>query len=110
MRENNVRVLDVAGNIEPKSRTAISHGITAFVVDYLSQVFCHLGHRDVTAGGCVVTSEQGEVRTDSASRGFFRQCIALFWSPRTDSSLLSSEAKANALRGTWAPLLSHSPG
>ena len=50
MRENNVRVLNVAGNIEPKSRTAISHGITAFVIDYMSQVFCHLGHRDVTAG------------------------------------------------------------
>ena len=50
MRENNVRVLNVAGNIEPKSRTAISHGITAFVTDYLSQVFCQLGHRDVTAG------------------------------------------------------------
>ena len=50
MRENNVRVLNVAGNTEPKSRTAISHGITAFVTDYLSQVFCQLGHRGVPVG------------------------------------------------------------
>ena len=50
MRQNNIRVLNVAGNSEPKSRTALSSGITAFVINYLSQVFCQLGHRDVTAG------------------------------------------------------------
>jgi hypothetical protein len=50
MRKNNIRVLNVAGNREPKSGTALASGITAFVIDYLSQVFCQLGHRDVTAG------------------------------------------------------------
>jgi len=60
MRENNIRVLNVAGNAQPKSPTALSYGITAFVADYLSQVFCRLGHRDGAAGECVVTSEQGE--------------------------------------------------
>jgi len=50
------------------------------------------------------------VRTDSASRGFFRQRIAYFLSPRTDSASLSLEMQANAAPGTWAPMLSHSPG
>ena len=50
MRKNDIRVLNVAGNSEPKSRTALSSGVTAFVIDYLSQVFCQLGHGDVTAG------------------------------------------------------------
>ena len=50
MRKNNIRMLNVAGNREPKSGTALASGITAFVIDYLSQVFCRLGHRDVTAG------------------------------------------------------------
>ena len=50
MRENNVRVLNVAGNTEPKSRTALAPGITAFVTDYLAQLFRRLGHRNMTAG------------------------------------------------------------
>lgn len=50
MRKNNIRVLNVAGNVQPKSAKALSHGITASVIEYLSQVFCRLGHCDVTAG------------------------------------------------------------
>jgi putative molybdenum carrier protein len=50
MRKNNIRVLNVAGNSEPKSRTALSSGVTAFVIDYLSQVFCQLGHREMAGG------------------------------------------------------------
>ena len=50
MRANNVRVLNVAGNIEPKSCTALASGITAFVTDYLAQLFRRLGHQDTTEG------------------------------------------------------------
>jgi hypothetical protein len=51
------------------------------------------------------------VRTDNASRGFFRQRIAMILSPRTDSASRSPEAVTNATRGTRAPrpLLSHRP-
>ena len=105
MRQNNIRVLNVAGNIEPKSRTALSHGITAFVIDYLSQVFCQLGHRDVTAG-MRVTSEQGEVRTDNASRGFFRQCIALFLSPRAAEEASEARNRRPATTPTRPPTTS----
>lgn len=39
-----VRVLNVAGNVEPKGRTAKAAGITAFVTAYLVEVFTILGH------------------------------------------------------------------
>ena len=50
MRNNNIRVLNVAGNTEPKSGTALASGITAFVTDYLAQVFRELGHREMAGG------------------------------------------------------------
>src|SRR5262249_48848852 len=44
IKRHNIRVLNVAGNVEPKSRKAKASGITEFVIDYLSQVFVALGH------------------------------------------------------------------
>ena len=41
---NRVRVLNVAGNVEPKSKRAKAAGITAFVRAYLVEVFTLLGH------------------------------------------------------------------
>src|SRR5215472_16902393 len=51
------------------------------------------------------------LRTDNASRGFFRQRITLVLSPRTDSASRSPEAVTSATRGTRAPrpLLSYRP-
>jgi Circularly permutated YpsA SLOG family len=51
MRKHNICVLNVAGNTEPKSRTALASGITAFVTNYLAQLFRQLGHQDTTEGG-----------------------------------------------------------
>ena len=48
MRKHNICVLNVAGNTEPKSRPALASGITAFVTDYLAQLFRQLGHQDTT--------------------------------------------------------------
>jgi hypothetical protein len=55
--------------------------------------------------------KQGCVRTDNASRGFFRQRIAMILSPRTDSASRGPEAVTSASRGTRAPrpLLSPRP-
>jgi predicted Rossmann-fold nucleotide-binding protein len=50
VQKNKIRVLNVAGNREPKSRTALASGITAFVTDYLAQLFRQLGHQDTTEG------------------------------------------------------------
>jgi hypothetical protein len=44
IRQHNIRVLNVAGNVEPKSRKAKTSGITEFVIEYLSRVFVALGH------------------------------------------------------------------
>lgn len=44
IKRHNVNVLNVAGNVEPKSKKALASGITEFVIDYLSQVFLVLGH------------------------------------------------------------------
>ena len=41
---NRVRVLNVAGNPEPKDKRAKAVGITAFVTAYLVEVFTRLGH------------------------------------------------------------------
>lgn len=39
-----IRVLNVAGNVRPKSRTALAAGIDQFAIDYLTRVFELLGH------------------------------------------------------------------
>jgi hypothetical protein len=44
IKRHNIRVLNVAGNVEPKSKKAKASGITEFVIDYLSRVFLALGH------------------------------------------------------------------
>ncbi|HJT34292.1 MAG TPA: putative molybdenum carrier protein, partial [Pirellulales bacterium] len=44
IRRHNVKVLNVAGNVEPKSKGAKASGITEFVIDYLGRVFLALGH------------------------------------------------------------------
>lgn len=46
LRKHTIRVLNVAGNVEPKSKTAKASGITQFVVRYLSDVFRALGHQE----------------------------------------------------------------
>src|SRR6516165_9281381 len=53
----------------------------------------------------------GQVRTDNASRGFFRQCIAMVLSPRTDNASRSPEVVTKVTRGSRAlrPLLSPRP-
>jgi Circularly permutated YpsA SLOG family len=50
VRENAIRVLNVAGNAQPRSRTALAHGITAFATAYLADLFRQLGHRDIAEG------------------------------------------------------------
>ncbi len=40
-----IKTLNVAGNVEPKSRGAQASGITDFVIDYLGRVFEALGHQ-----------------------------------------------------------------
>jgi hypothetical protein len=59
IRRHNIRVLNVAGNVEPKLRKARASGITAFVIDYLSRVFLALGHAPQPAADEEAT-EQGE--------------------------------------------------
>ncbi len=44
IRKNNIKTLNVAGNVEPKSKRSGAFGITAWVVDYLGRVFLALGH------------------------------------------------------------------
>lgn len=44
IKRHDVKVLNVAGNVEPKSRSAKASGITEFVMDYLGRVFVVLGH------------------------------------------------------------------
>ena len=44
IKRHNIRVLNVAGNVEPRSKKARASGITEFVIDYLSRVFLALGH------------------------------------------------------------------
>jgi hypothetical protein len=44
IRRHNIRVLNVGGNVEPRSRTAKASGITEFVTDYLGLVFRLLGN------------------------------------------------------------------
>jgi Circularly permutated YpsA SLOG family len=50
VRQNGIRVLNVAGNAQPQSRTALSYGITAFATAYLADLFRQLGHRDLAEG------------------------------------------------------------
>jgi hypothetical protein len=47
IRSNRIRVLNVAGNTQPRTRAARSHGITAFAEEYLAGVFTALGHQRV---------------------------------------------------------------
>src|SRR5262249_20924860 len=44
IKRHNVKVLNVSGNVEPKSKKAKASGITEFVLGYLSRVFLALGH------------------------------------------------------------------
>ena len=44
IKRHHVKVLNIAGNVEPKSSSAKTSGITAYVIDYLSRVFLALGH------------------------------------------------------------------
>lgn len=44
IKRHNVKVLNVTGNVEPKSKRAKTSGITEFVIDYLSRVFLVLEH------------------------------------------------------------------
>jgi hypothetical protein len=59
IRQHNVRVLNVAGNVEPKSKKSKSSGITEFVIEYLSRVFVALGHSPQPASADE-TTEPGE--------------------------------------------------
>jgi hypothetical protein len=45
IRRQGIKVLNVAGNVEPKGRKAQASGITDFVIDYLGKVFEALGHQ-----------------------------------------------------------------
>jgi hypothetical protein len=47
IRRQKVKTLNIAGNAEPKSRKALAHGVTDFVLSYLGEVFSALGHRRV---------------------------------------------------------------
>jgi hypothetical protein len=44
IKKHNIQVLNVPGNVEPKSKKAKASGITELVIDYLSGVFVTLGH------------------------------------------------------------------
>lgn len=46
IRRHDIRVLNVAGNVRPKSRTAKSWGIEEFTIEFLSKVFKAIGHRE----------------------------------------------------------------
>jgi hypothetical protein len=59
IKRHNVKVLNVAGNVEPKSKKAKASGITEFVIDYLSRVFLALGHSPQPASAEEAT-EPGE--------------------------------------------------
>ncbi len=47
IRRERIKTLNVAGNVEPKGRTAAARGITDFVLNYLGEVFTALGHRPI---------------------------------------------------------------
>ena len=49
IKKHNIKVLNVAGNVEPKSKKAKASGITEFVIDYLSRVFLALGRSPLPA-------------------------------------------------------------
>jgi hypothetical protein len=59
IRQHIIKVLNVAGNVEPRSKNAKASGITEFVIDYLSRVFLALGHAPQTASDQEAT-EPGE--------------------------------------------------
>lgn len=48
IERTHIRVLNIAGNVEPKSRTARAYGITDFVASYLADLFRILGHPERT--------------------------------------------------------------
>ena len=63
---------------------------------------CHTSARDAPRCLQLLGSRAGRLlRTDSTSLTFFRQRIADFLSPRTDSASLRLVAEANAVRDTW---------
>jgi len=59
IKRHNVKVLNVAGNVEPKSKKAKTSGITEFVIDYLCRVFLALGHSAQPASDEEVPKQQG---------------------------------------------------
>jgi hypothetical protein len=44
VKRHNVKVLNVAGNVEARSKRAKASGIAEFVIEYLSRLFLVLGH------------------------------------------------------------------
>lgn len=46
LRRHQIQVLNVAGNVEPKSRRAQTFGLGAFTEAYLARVFLALGHQE----------------------------------------------------------------
>lgn len=49
IKNNNIRTLNVAGNVEPRTINARSSGITKFTREFLGQVFEALGHKQKSA-------------------------------------------------------------
>jgi hypothetical protein len=47
VRTHQIRVLNVAGNSRPKSRTALAWGIEEFAVQFLCRVFRAIGHAEL---------------------------------------------------------------
>jgi len=47
IRSHEIRILNVAGNVRPKSRTALASGIEEFAVEFLSEMFRVLGHEQL---------------------------------------------------------------
>lgn len=46
-KHSGIRILNVAGNVRPKSRTALASGIEQSAVEFLSEVFRVLGHEQL---------------------------------------------------------------
>jgi hypothetical protein len=59
IKRHKIKVLNIAGNVEPKSKKAKASGITEFVIDYLSRVFLAMGHSPQPASAEEAT-EPGE--------------------------------------------------
>jgi len=47
VHSHRIRILNVAGNVRPKSRAALASGIEEFAIEFLCKVFHALGHKEV---------------------------------------------------------------